>query len=295
MKNLFIPILIILNINTMQAQTIDSLKDKIDSIFNSFAGDFAVAFKMLDEKEESIFINERMIFHAASTMKTPVMIEVFKQAAENKFNLDDSIEIKNEFKSIVDSSEYSLDLSDDSGEELYSFIGKKKIIRELVFDMITVSSNLATNILIELVGAKNVMQTMRSIGANDILVLRGVEDGKAFQLGLNNLVTAYDLMLIYESLVKNKFLSDNFTTEMINILLQQKHRSRIPAKLPVELKVAHKTGSITGVGHDSGIIFLPDGRKYVLVLLSKNVKDEKAVIEAQSEVSRIIYDYVVSN
>lgn len=295
MKKLLIPILIVINVNTMQAQTIDSLKDKIDSIFNSLAGDFAVAFKMLDEKEESIFINERMIFHAASTMKTPVMIEVFKQAAENKFNLDDSIVIKNEFNSIVDSSEYSLDLSDDSGEELYSFIGQKKTIRDLVFDMITVSSNLATNILIELVGAKNVTQTMRSIGANDILVLRGVEDGKAYQLGLNNLVTAYDLMLIYESLVKNEFLTDNFTTEMINILLQQKHRSRIPAKLPVEVKVAHKTGSITGVGHDSGIIFLPDGRKYVLVLLSKNVKDEKAVIEAQSEVSRIIYDYVVSN
>lgn len=295
MKNLLISILIIGSINIMHAQTIDSLKDKINSIFNSLVGDFAVAFKMLDEKEESIFINERMIFHAASTMKTPVMIEVFKQAAENKFNLDDSIEIKNEFKSIVDSSPYSLDLSDDSGEELYSFIGQKKIIRKLVFDMITVSSNLATNILIELVGAKNVTHTMRSISANDILVLRGVEDIKAFQLGFNNLVTAYDLMLIYESLVKNKFLSDNFTTEMINILLQQKHRSRIPAKLPSEVKVAHKTGSITGVGHDSGIIFLPDGRTYVLVLLSKNVKDEKAVIEAQSEVSRIIYDYIVSN
>lgn len=82
---------------------------------------------------------------------------------------------------------------------------------------------------------------------------------------------------------------------MIGILLQQKHRSRIPAKLPPEGKVAHKTGSITGVGHDSGIIFLPDRRKYVLVLLSKNVKDEKAVIEAQAEVSKIIYDYVVEN
>ena len=295
MKKLLIPILIIMNINIMHAQTINSLKAKINSIFNSFAGDFAVAFKMLDEKEEAFFINERINFHAASTMKTPVMIEVFKQAAENKFNLDDSIEIKNEFKSIVDGSAYSLDLSDDSGEELYSFIGQKKTILQLVFDMITVSSNLATNILIELVGTENVTKTMRSIGANDILVLRGVEDSKAFQLGLNNIVTAYDLMLIYEALLNNKFLGDSLTNEMINILLQQKHNSRIPAKLPPEVKAAHKTGSITGVGHDSGIIFLPNGRKYVLVLLSKNVKDEKAVMEVQADVSRIIYDYVVSN
>lgn len=159
--------------------------------------------------------------------------------------------------------------------------------------MITVSSNLSTNILIELVGARNVTETMRSIGANDIQVLRGVEDNKAYELGMNNVVTAYDLMLIYENLVENKFASESSTNEMLNILSQQKHNSRIPAKLPHDVKVAHKTGSITGVGHDSGIVFLPDGRKYVLVLFSKNVNDEKAVIEAQAEVSRIIYEYMV--
>jgi len=282
-----------LSIIKMQAQNLESLKTKINSIFKSLDGDFSIAFKVVDDGKSLILINEKMIFHAASTMKTPVMIEVFKQAAENKFNLDDSIEIKNEFKSIVDDSIYSLDITDDSGEELYNFIGKKKTIRQLVFDMITVSSNLATNILIELVGAKNTTETLRSIGANDIKVLRGVEDNKAFQLGLNNVVTAFDLMLIYENLAKNKFADENLTNEMLNILFQQKYNSRIPAKLPPEIKVAHKTGSITGVGHDSGIVFLPDGRKYVLVLLSKNVKDEKAVIEAQAEVSKIIYEYVV--
>ena len=186
-----------------------------------------------------------------------------------------------------------MDITDDSGEDLYNFIGKKKTIRELVFDMITVSSNLSTNILIELVGAKNVTETMRSIGANDIKVLRGVEDSKAFQLGLNNVVTAFDLMSIYENLANYKFVNSESSVEMINILLQQKHNTRIPAKLPHNVKVAHKTGTITGVGHDSGIVFLPDGRKYALVLLSKNVKDEKAVIEAQAEVSKIIYEYVV--
>ena len=72
---------------------------------------------------------------------------------------------------------------------------------------------------------------------------------------MNNVVTAYDLMLIYEKLVDNKFVNERLTNEMIKILLQQKHNSRIPAKLPTEVKVAHKTGSITGVGHDSGIVF----------------------------------------
>src|SRR3972149_6510688 len=293
MYNFFIIIFFMLSIIKMQAQNLESLKTKIDSIFKSLDGDFAIAFKVVDDRKSSILINEKMIFHAASTMKTPVMIEVFKQAAENKFNLDNSIEIKNEFRRIVDDSIYLLNITDDSGEELYNFIGKKKTIRELVFDMITVSSNLATNILIELVGAKNTTETLRSIGANDIKVLRGVEDNKAFQLGLNNVVTAFDLMLMYQYLAKHELVSHEASKEMINILLHQKHNSRISAKLPPDVKVAHKTGSITGVGHDSGIIFLPDGRKYVLVLLSKNVTDEKAVIEVQAEISKMIYEYVV--
>lgn len=279
----------------MNSQSHNNLKTKIDSILNSLDGDFAVAFKVIGGNKDAFFVNEKMIFHAASTMKTPVMIEIFKQAARNNFSLDDSITIKNEFKSIVDGSPYFLDIADDSGEDLYKFIGQKKTIRELVFDMITVSSNLATNILIELVYAKNVTETLRTIAANDIKVLRGVEDNKAFELGLNNVVTAYDLMLIYENLAENKFASESVTNEMINILLQQKDNSRIPAKLPFGIKVAHKTGTITGVAHDSGIIYLPDGRRYVLVLLSKNAKNEKAVTEAQAEISKIIYDFVLSN
>lgn len=277
----------------MYSHDLKDLQKSVDSIFTSLEGDFAVAFRVIDDERNSIFINERMIFHAASTMKTPVMIEVFKQSSQNKIDLDDSIEIKNEFRSIVDSSLFSLDINEDSGDELYSYLGKNKSVRELVFDMITVSSNLATNILIDLVGAKNVTETMRSVGANDIQVLRGVEDNKAFQKGLNNVVTAYDLMLIYENLLNNKFVNEKLTDEMMNILFQQRHKSRIPANLPADVKVAHKTGSITGVGHDSGIVFLPDGRKYILVLLSKNVKDEQAVMKAQADVSRIIYDYMM--
>ncbi len=142
--------------------------------------------------------------------------------------------------------------------------------------MIINSSNLATNVLIEKVGAKSVTQSMRELGANDIEILRGVEDNKAFEAGLNNKVTAYDLMLVYESIVDNK--------EMIDILLQQEFNKIIPAKLPKDVKVAHKPGWITGVEHDAGIVILPDGRKYVLVILSENV-----AIEDLTTASLLIY------
>jgi beta-lactamase class A len=269
-----------------------SLKQQITDTLSSQKGTFAVAFKDLQNGKE-ILINEHLPFHAASTMKTPVMIEVYKQAAAGKFSLNDSIVIKNQFKSIVDSSIYSLDSANDSETEIYRHIGEKRTLYQLMYDMIIASSNLSTNAIIELVGAKNVTQTMRALGAKDMLVLRGVEDQKAFDKGLNNTTTAFDLMLIFEKMANGKIVNKKSSEAMIKILLDQTFNEIIPAGLPKEVKVAHKTGSITGVHHDSGIIFLPDGRRYVLVLLSKGLEDEKAAIQAMAQVSAMIYHFMM--
>lgn len=273
-------------------QTIDELKNSILKRIDPLEGTIAIAFSNLNEPGLSIFINEDEVFHAASTMKTPVMLEIFKQASLGNLNLDDSVLVKNEFTSIFDSSKYSLDLSRDSGEGLYDFIGKRRTIRELVFDMITVSSNLATNILIELVNADNVMQTLEGNKIFNIKVLRGVEDMKAYNAGLNNTVTAKDLMKLFQLIETGYILPKENKEEMLKILLSQKFDSMIPAKLPKNIRVAHKTGSIEGVRHDSGIIYLPDGRKYILVILSKNLKDEKAGIECGADISKMIYDFM---
>lgn len=256
---------------------------------------FGIAFKDL-QTGQTLFVNEKTSFHAASTMKTPVLIELFKQAKEKRFSMADSIIIKNTFSSIVDGSTYSLSPADDSEPELYKHIGKKSTIAALAYDMIISSSNLATNILIELVTPDSVMNTMKRIGANDIKVLRGVEDGKAYAKGLNNTTTAFDLLLIYEQLAKEDLVSEGSSKEIIRILLDQRFNEIIPALLPAGVRVAHKTGSITGVQHDSGIVFLPNGKKYVLVLLSRfSPNNEKEVIKAMAEVSKLIYDYVAGN
>lgn len=255
------------------------------------SGTFAVAFKDLATKDE-ILIGEHEVFHAASTMKTPVMIEVYNQANEGKISLHDSLTIKNDFTSIADGSHYSLSPKDDSEHELYLQIGKRKIVYSLMYDMIITSSNLATNLIIELVDAKQVMKTMRGLGAVDIQVLRGVEDNAAFRQGLNNTTTAYDLMLIYSALASGKIVNREASDAMINVLLDQKFNDIIPALLPADVKVAHKTGSIKGIHHDTGIVILPDGRRYVLILLSKDFTDEQAAIRVMAKISEMIYNHV---
>jgi beta-lactamase class A len=277
----------------MIPQNNNDLKERIEEKFSAEEGDFALAFEDLTTGEQ-ILINEKESFHAASTMKTPVMMEVFKQAHDGKFSLNDSVVVNNEFKSIVDSSLYSMNINEDSGEGLYQFIGQKRTIYQLLFDMVTLSSNLATNILIDITGAENVMKTLNQCGIKDIKVLRGVEDIKAFRAGLNNTVTAYDLMLTYKLLANREFITPEISDSIADVLLKQKHKDRIPAKLPNDVKVAHKTGWITGVGHDSGFIILPDGRKYVLVLLSKNVKNDAKVKEMHADISLMIYEQLIN-
>jgi beta-lactamase class A len=270
------------------------LLEKIKTELAQHKGMFALAFTDLQTKEQIVW-NGAEKFHAASTMKTPVMIEVFKQVAAGKFSLSDSVLVKNEFKSIVDSSLYKLDAGDDSQQELYKLVGTKLPLSELVYQMIILSSNLATNIIMEMVDGKKVTQTMRDLGAKDIMVLRGVEDSKAFAKGLNNSTTAYDLMLIFQQMAEGKIINQKACDDMIKILLDQKHNTVIPALLPKDVKVAHKTGTITGVHHDSGIVFLPDGRKYVLVILSKNLENAEAATVAMAKVSEMIYQYVLTH
>jgi beta-lactamase class A len=269
----------------------EQVRQHVQTILDNQKGIFALAFKDLSTGQQ-ICINEHETFHAASTVKTPVMIEVFKQVAAGRLSLSDSIELKNEFNSLADGSIFKLDSNDDSEKELYAHLGSKRTLSALVYEMITKSSNLSTNLLVGLVGAKNAERTMRDMGLKEIRVLRGVEDTKAFEKGLNNTTTAYDLMLLYEKMARGETVSPTASQEMIAILLDQQFHSIIPANLPPTVKVAHKTGSFQGVEHDSGIVFLPDGRKYVLVILSKNLENSEEAVKAMATVSEILFKYL---
>jgi beta-lactamase class A len=269
----------------------DSILDKIESIFQAQKGTFELAFKDLMTGGQ-LFIREYRPFHAASMMKVPVLIEIYRQAALGRLSLSDSLVLKNEFTSIADSSIFHLSPEDDSELELYKHIGEKRTINDLAYQMITVSSNFATNLLIDKVKPQNVNATLQNLGVRDMQVLRGVEDNAAYQRGMNNTVTAGDLLLLFEKMANGTLVSPAASAAMIRILLDQKFNEIIPARLPAGVKVAHKTGWIKGINHDGGIVFLPDGRKYVLVLLSNDTPDDKASIAAMAAVSELLYQYV---
>jgi beta-lactamase class A len=203
--------------------------------------------------------------------------------------LDQPVPLANQFSSIVDGSPFTLDPGADSDSAAYQLIGKRVTVSELIEHMITRSSNLATNALIDLVGAKAANATAHALGARDIRVLRGVEDGKAFRAGLNNTTTARDLATLMEAIETGRAASRASCDAMREVLLRQEFNGEIPAGLPPGTKVAHKTGWITGVLNDAAVVYPAGRRPYVLVVLTRGIPDDTVARRLISDVSRLVY------
>ncbi len=233
--------------------------------------------------------HEQTVFHAASTMKVPVMLGIFEAVTRGELQLDQPVRVRNDFVSIFDGSHYALDPGEDSDPDLYGLIGTDVPLEDLVRRMIVRSSNLATNIVIELIGAPRVMALMKEIGAEKIQVLRGVEDDKAYHAGMNNTVTAYDLMVIFRTLAESRAVNVEASAKMLDILLAQELNDGIPAGLPNDARVAHKTGSITAIAHDGGVVIAPDGSRYVLVVLTRGFAKTSDGERVIAEISRAVW------
>ncbi|HEY2120255.1 MAG TPA: serine hydrolase [Candidatus Acidoferrum sp.] len=263
-----------------------AVQSQIESRIAASHADVAIAFRTLDGKSEYFFHADDS-FHAASTMKVPVMIELFQQVQEGKLSLADRITIHLDFHSIVDGSLYKLDPADDSELALYASTGETRTVSQLCDLMITVSSNLATNLLIEKLGVDNIRATTESLHANGMNVLRGVQDDKAFDKGLNNTTTARALEILMTAIADGKAVNQDSSRQMLEILERQKFNEGIPAGLPPGTRVAHKTGEITKIHHDAAIVYAP--RPFVLVILVRGLSDTKNSSAVMSDLTRILY------
>ena len=267
---------------------------QVEAYIAQFSGKtIAVSVHDLETGSE-IHINADKVFHPASTFKVHVMMEIFHQADEGIFSLDDKLQIINSFTSIADGSRYSLDVKDDSETTLYSRLGQDESIIELTRLMIVRSSNLATNILIEKIGTQNVNAFIRKLGIEGVTVLRGVEDRAAFRLGMNNSATARGLTQTMKLIAQGKVVSKPVSRKMIDIMLQQEFNESIPALLPKSVRAAHKTGWTGDIYHDTGIVFPENRKPYALSILTRGFAedDEKAAHECMAAISKMIYEQI---
>lgn len=264
------------------------VRDRVASLVRDSGAEVGLALTTLEAEPLTFYLHADDSFHAASTMKLPVMIELFRQAAAGILPLDKRVPIVNRFASVVDGSPYVLEATDDSESSLYGRVGQVETVLALCEAMITVSSNLATNILIDTLGVERIRATVADLGGQGVEVRRGVEDDKAFARGLNNTTTARGLMALLARIGRLEAVDAESSRRMIEILKRQRFRDGIPAGLPANVVVAHKTGVITTIHHDAGIVYGP--RPFVLVLLVRGLADQEDSARLMAAITRVIFD-----
>ncbi|HEY3780225.1 MAG TPA: serine hydrolase [Fimbriimonadaceae bacterium] len=263
-------------------------------IADSHAESVGVAFQDL-ETGEKLLIDADESFHAASTMKVPVLVELFHQAELGNVSLVSKVKVRNQFFSLADGSAYTTEVEDDGEKTLYQLLEEDAPLIDVATLMITHSSNLGTNLLMELLGAENVNAYMAEIGLRDLVVRRGVMDMKAFNLGMNNKVTASALMSLAAKLARGEVVSPAASEAMIGIMRQQFYLNSIPAKLPADANVANKTGSMTMICHDFGIVYPPSRGPFVLAVLTRGLQEDTAGPELISDIASLCYAHALAH
>lgn len=280
---------------THPAGPADSLRQKILARIAQDSG-AVVAVALRDPVAGYLVLVEPDLrFHAASTMKLPVLMAIGRRVDAGTLRWTDSVALTNRFASIVDGSPYELSKDDDSDSTLYAAIGQRWTVRHLAERMIVRSSNMATNILLgSVVTPAECTALIRKFGADSMMVLRGVEDGKAFEKGFNNTTTARDLSTLLLAVASGKAAKKSTTAAMLQILEAQEFNGGIPAGLPPHTRVAHKTGNITATWHDAALVYPPDGKPYALVVLTRGVREEARGLALHADIARMAHAAVLA-
>ena len=227
-------------------------------------------------------------FHAASTIKVAVLLAVFRAADEGRLCLDDSLHVRNRFFSAAGGSVFHVTPDRDATPELYQSIGRTTRISALAHAMISGSSNLATNLLLDFISVDYARKALRDAQVHSVELRRGVEDHAAHEQGINNEATANGLLTLLAA-IRGDFLSNESKQGVIRILLEQRFNSMIPARLPPHAAVAHKTGEISTACHDVGIVYLPEREPYIAVILTEFDPDRDGRRETVAAISELIY------
>jgi beta-lactamase class A len=237
-------------------------------------------------------------FHAASTIKIAVLACLYATLGERRLTPSHRLHVRNRFFSAADGTPYQVLPSRDADAEVYRSIGRTMQIGDLARHMIGVSSNLATNVLLDFIGVDRARRILAAAGIAGIDLVRGVEDDRAFDAGISNQVTASGLVGLLRAILEGRVGSDQHTAEMIDVLCGQAFNSGIPAGIPAAVRatarIAHKTGEISTVTHDAGVIFLAGRPPYALAVLTSTVADAGPRFAPIARVSAQAYEQVAT-
>jgi len=256
------------------------LERRIREFINTQKGNIAVFVKDLRTGEE-IRINENRVFPAASTIKISIMSELFNRINEGVLDFNDTVEIRENMRTGGDGILKELEP------------GHKFTLKELATLMIILSDNMATNILINLLGMDNINSTIQKLGLPNTRLQRMMMDTQAAREGRENYITASDLASILELIYNGQNINKSYSDIMLDILKRQQVRGRLDLYLPEDIVIAHKTGDLDNLEHDAGIVYLPE-KEYIICVLTNETKTNKDGREIIGVISKMVYDKMLA-
>ncbi|MDN5767185.1 MAG: class A beta-lactamase-related serine hydrolase [Humibacillus sp.] len=215
--------------------------------------------------------------YAASTMKLPLVLAYQRDVVSGRLDPERAVPVHNAFHSVADGSVFALDPADDQDPDTWAAIGSTRTAAQLAEHAITHSGNLATNLLLDLVGAAAVAAVLADVGCSPTTVVgRGIEDAVARERGISNVVTAADLGLLLAAVGRREpaLGGDAVCGPVEAVLRRQQHVDQIPAGLPPGIPTASKSGWVPGISHDAALIWPPDRPASVLVICTTIDRDE---------------------
>jgi beta-lactamase class A len=227
-------------------------------------GRFGVAVKDLNSGQ-TMLMNDRMEFPAASLFKVPVMYEVFRQRHLGILNFESEL--------VISDGEAQFDLG-----TLAWPVGTRITVGTALERMITVSDNTSAVLLLSQVGNNSVNQSMATLGLEQTTIA-----------GTRLTTSARDMQTLLELIATGRAIDEKTSGEMLHLLLRQRINDRLPALLPSDTPVAHKTGNWEDAVHDVGLVYSPRST-YAISILSQGSGDTETVNAIIARIARSAYD-----
>ncbi len=268
---------------------LEDFRVRISELATGLGGRVAVSILDL-ESGEGLGINQSESFPAASLVKIPIMVEVFRQASEGLLRWDTWVEIGAE------------DQVTGAGVIHALAPGIRFRASDLVKLMIVVSDNTAANILLDMVGIDAVNETMQRAGLHGTRIYNKLQIVPVGRQG-GNVTTAEDMTFLLAALSRGEIVSWDACRRMVDIMKRQQFKEGLPSRLPVEKgavvgacpswQIAHKTGSLSNAFHDAGIVFLPN-RAFVISILTRDVTESWQACDFVGRVCRMYVNRYLS-
>ncbi|MBV8530952.1 MAG: serine hydrolase, partial [Candidatus Eremiobacteraeota bacterium] len=212
---------------------------------------------------------------AASTIKLPVMVEVFQQLEGGRFDFQRRVTLE------------AADKDYGSGELCDAPIGAAFPVSELLEKMIDISDNTATNMLIRLVGRRNINRRMDQLGLEHTHLAGDVRTG-GWSIRQTLRTSPADLVRLLELMARRELIDEWSSNEMIAILEADQYNTLLPAPLPPDVAIAHKTGSLYDTLNDAGIVYAGNS-PYVIAVMTTALPSQALGRSFIRKISRLTY------